>query len=299
MRHRSRPVSRSRWAALGAAVAVSIGSGGLLVASASVGSGERTVFVPITPCRIMDTRPVPDNVGPRSAALGPGDTHTIQVRGTNGNCTIPTDAVGLVLNVVVVNPTASSFLTVYPSDATARPLASNLNWTAGDAPTANAVTVRISADGRIAFYNLAGTVDVAADVAGYYADHNHDDRYDTKDQANAKVQAAVQAGVAGTPSGWGSIRDNASIFDASSNVTGVLHPGVGLYCVIFNPPIAQARLVSATISGNGSGPVIGEQTNGVGGPDSCSLAPNGVGLELRIYDAAGTLSDQRFSFVVP
>ena len=42
---------RARWAAIGAAVAVTIGAGGIMSASASIDSGERTVFVPITPCR--------------------------------------------------------------------------------------------------------------------------------------------------------------------------------------------------------------------------------------------------------
>ena len=50
-------IARSRWAAIGAAVAVSLGTGGLLTASATVSEGERAIFVPITPCRLLDTRP--------------------------------------------------------------------------------------------------------------------------------------------------------------------------------------------------------------------------------------------------
>ena len=172
---------RVRWAAVGAAVAVTLGSGGLLTASAASGSGERDVFVPIAPCRLLDTRPAGDNVGTRSSPLAPGETFIATVRGTNGNCTIPTDAVGVSMNVDIVNPSAASFLTVFPADA-ARPLAANLNWTASQAPTPNAVTARLSADGRLAFYNLAGTVDVSADINGYYLDHNHDDRYYTRAQ---------------------------------------------------------------------------------------------------------------------
>jgi YVTN family beta-propeller protein len=175
------PARRSRWAALGAAVAVAIGSGGLMTTSASVGSGERDVFVPITPCRVMDTRPAPDNVGTRSTPLGPNDTYTVSVRGTNGACTIPNDASALVMNVAVIAPTAASFLTVFPSDQT-RPLAANANWTAGQPPLSNSVTVDVSADGHVSFYNLAGNVHLAADIVGYYADHNHDDAYYTKTQ---------------------------------------------------------------------------------------------------------------------
>jgi hypothetical protein len=71
------------------------------------------------------------------------------------------------LGVTVVNPTAASYLTVYPADVP-RPLASNLNWVAGQPPTPNAVTAALSTDGRLAFYNFDGSVDVLVDIVGYY-----------------------------------------------------------------------------------------------------------------------------------
>jgi hypothetical protein len=114
----------------------------------------------------MDTR-ASDQVGPRGTPLGAVTTYTATVWGSNGNCTIPAGATGFSLNVVAINPTAASFLTVFPADVT-RPLASSLNWVAGQAPTPNAVTVASSADGKISFYNLAGNVDLAVDIVGYY-----------------------------------------------------------------------------------------------------------------------------------
>ena len=110
--------------------------------------------------------------------------------GTNGQCTIPAQANAVAMNVTVVNGTADSFLTLWPADAN-QPLASNLNWRAGDGATPNKVDVKLGADGRINFYNNAGTVDVIADVVGYYADHNHDDRYYTKAEVDAAVASAV------------------------------------------------------------------------------------------------------------
>jgi len=179
--------TRTRWAAVGAALAVTVGSGGLMSASATIDSGPRSVFVPITPCRVMDTRGAPDTVGPRTAPLGQFDTYSIAVLGTNGNCTIAGDAVGLSLNVTAVNPTGNSYLTVFPSDVS-RPTASNLNWVTGQAPVPNAVTTDVSGDGRISFFNNAGTVDVVVDILGYYVDHNHDDRYYTKDQTYTRTE---------------------------------------------------------------------------------------------------------------
>jgi hypothetical protein len=79
--------------------------------------------------------------------------------------TVPPKAV--VLNVTVTNTTAASFLTVYPSDATTPPTASDLNWIA-TLTVPNLVVVKLGADGRIALYNLAGSTDVIADVVGWY-----------------------------------------------------------------------------------------------------------------------------------
>ena len=101
---------RSRWAAIGAAVAVAFGGGGLLGASASDSAPGN--YVAITPCRVVDTRPAPDNVGPRATPIGPAETYSTAFVGAVGTCNIPTNAVAVVLNLAVVNPTAGSYLYV-------------------------------------------------------------------------------------------------------------------------------------------------------------------------------------------
>jgi hypothetical protein len=191
-------LQRIRWSALGAAVAVVLGAGIVLPsASAAVTSGSRAVFVPMVPCRLFDTRPGTDiNVGPRATPLGPAEVYTQQVAGINGRCTVPTDATAISMNVTAVGGTAGSYLTVYPADAV-QPQASNLNWTAGAAPTPNKVDVKLSGAGAINLFNLAGSVDVLADVIGYYADHNHDDRYYTKAEIDANVNDTLRTEVYG------------------------------------------------------------------------------------------------------
>ncbi len=185
------PQHRTRWTALGAIVAITLGAGGVGITNAVVDSGERTSFVPITPCRLADTRAT-EQVGPRNTPIGPGGTHTITAHGTNGNCTIPAGATALSLNVTAFNPTIETFLTVYPTGAT-RPTTSNLNPKPGQPPTPNAVTVDINATGQFDIYNLGGSVDVIVDVVGYYEDHNHDDRYYTKAQTDSNISAASSA----------------------------------------------------------------------------------------------------------
>lgn len=162
---------RSRWAAIGAAIAVSLGAGGLAITNAASPPGGRSAFVPITPCRLFDTRSDTNNVGPRKTPLSAGETFVQQVTGANGNCSLPTDAVGVAFNVTTVNGTVASFLTVWPSDAP-RPLASNLNWIANSPATPNKVDVKLSSAGKASFFSNAGTVDVLADVVGYYVGLN-------------------------------------------------------------------------------------------------------------------------------
>jgi hypothetical protein len=181
---------RTRWAALGAAVAVSLGAGGVSLSQAVVTTGAKSVFIPIDPCRLVDTRPS-NQIGPKSTPLGPNETITLQVSGDTGECAgIPADATGAAMNMTAVQPTAQSFLTVYPSDGT-RPNASNLNWAAGDPPTPNKVDVKLGADGSVKVFNSVGTVHLAADLVGYYIDHRHDDHYYTKAEVDAALPPQV------------------------------------------------------------------------------------------------------------
>jgi hypothetical protein len=160
-RHLFRSASmRSRWAAIGAAVAVSLGAGGLAFVEAAA-SSEPALFHAMAPVRVFDTR---DGTGGVPVApLGPGATLDVTMGGVNG---VPADATAVVLNVTVVNGTAPSFLTVFPT-GDPRPTASSMNWTTGEA-TPNGVIASLGAGGKVSFYNLAGTVDVLADVAGYF-----------------------------------------------------------------------------------------------------------------------------------
>ena len=162
-RRRATPTTRATILVVAAGAIAASGVVGLVGAA---GGTAESSFVPITPCRLVDTR-ASEVVGTRSTPIGPNESVTFQVRGANGNCTIPATAVGIVTNATAVNPTDFSYLTVWPADAT-RPLASNLNWTPSSPPTPNQVTVGLSADGAIGAYNKNGTIDVVIDIVGYY-----------------------------------------------------------------------------------------------------------------------------------
>ena len=156
---------QARWAAIGAAIAVVAGTGGVAFSGATNAQITPSQTL-ITPCRIMDTRSGPNNVGPRNTPLNGGETYSIQVTGTNGNCTIPSGTSGVVMNVTIVGPGSNGFLTVFPGGAN-KPTASNLNYVTGQAPTPNQVTVALGSTGQVSFFASGGPVNVIADIAGY------------------------------------------------------------------------------------------------------------------------------------
>ncbi|MEM1333136.1 MAG: hypothetical protein AAGG08_06720 [Actinomycetota bacterium] len=182
---------RARWAAIGAATAVTLGAVGINATTnvgATTSTGQRAIYNPIAPCRLMDTRAAAP-VGDRSTPLGRDDTATVAARGANGNCTtddLPTNAVALQLNVTAVGATARTFLSITP-DGTRD--TSSLNPVPGAPPTPNAVTVALDTNGGFAIFNRFGQVDVIVDVAGYYTDHDHDDRYYTKAESDDRYEA--------------------------------------------------------------------------------------------------------------
>lgn len=183
---------RSRWAAVGAAIAVSLGAGGIGLVSATSPSAAAT-FVPVVACRVLDTRPS-FQVGPRSTPLGAEETITVLATGNTGECTsVPATATGVVLNVTATDASQATYLTIWETDQ-GRPNASSLNPVPGQPPTPNAVTTGIDGDGKFDIYNLQGRVHMIVDIVGYYTDHHHDDRYYTKQQSDALVSPLIASG---------------------------------------------------------------------------------------------------------
>ena len=165
-------LNRSRWAAIGAAVAVSLGAGGFGLASATVSTGEQPVYIAISPCRLADTRPQ-FLVGNRATPINGPETVTYVGTGAQGNCNVPAGVSALVLNVTALDATLPTFLQFAPGNSVPPSPASSLNPVPGEPPTPNAVTIPIDDEGEFSMYNLQGTVNVIVDIVGYYDDHEH------------------------------------------------------------------------------------------------------------------------------
>ena len=199
---------RRRWVALGAVIALTVGALGMPFAQADVTSGNKPVFVAVSPERILDTR---FNIG-LSGKFSTGVARLLKVTGTvpiapSGTATVvPAGATGVVLNVTVVNPSKAGYLSVRPGDATGSPSTSNLNFLAG-VTIPNEVSIGLPTAGgnagKIQIWYQAntapGTTDVLVDVVGYYDDHRHDDRYYTMSEIDANMPRIASSVVAGYP----------------------------------------------------------------------------------------------------
>ncbi len=199
---------RSRWAAIGAAVAVSIGGGGALFAQAAGGAApsqalieaprhqqvdpnhvdkrvERTAGTPtsdvaaalapgtmfhaVTPYRSFDSRAYSDGL------MLAGDEIVFDVvTDMFGTARIPSTAIAVTYNLTITGTRgAAGYLAIYPANVS-WPGNSSINWFQGNLDLANGGVVSLgnySGPGQIAV--LAGDVpntatDFIIDITGYY-----------------------------------------------------------------------------------------------------------------------------------
>ena len=130
-----------------------------------VGSETATVFMPISPVRILDTRPAPNGpIGVAAAGkLGPGAMLDLPVAGPG--LAVPSSGTAAMLNITLdSDATLKSFITVWPTGEQ-RPLASANNAEPG-LIASNSMLAKLG-NGSISIYNDQGSVNVVIDVVGY------------------------------------------------------------------------------------------------------------------------------------
>jgi hypothetical protein len=118
-------------------------------------------FVPITPCRVIDTRLAPGTFG--GPALPMGVVRDVPIPA--GACSVPADARAYALNVTVVPRGTLGYLTVWPAGQSL-PNVSTLNSIDGRVK-ANAAIVPAGVSGSISVF-ATNTTDFLIDVNGYF-----------------------------------------------------------------------------------------------------------------------------------
>ena len=159
---------------------------GLILGTTALSAAETTHFVPLAPCRIVDTRaaPIPPQPG-FTNRLQRGETREFAVRGetrdfsfqggSRAGCGVPDEAVAASLNFIAVQPSGPGHLVAWGDDP--MPLASVLSYSSG-INVANEVPLLLQ--GQIVcisppcdqpgFHARAATsdIDLVVDVYGYY-----------------------------------------------------------------------------------------------------------------------------------
>ena len=219
-------------------------------------------YHPVTPARILDTRPPPIGpIGAPAGRLGHGCHMNVQVTGVGG---VPGSGVSaVVVNATVTGPSMASHLTIYPSNASL-PNAANLNFVGGQT-VPNLVTVRVGPDGKVRVFNNSGQTHVIFDVVGWYGDTPAGAPFAVGDSA-----AAVTAALGGM---------SAMSIDMDHNGNGSSALGTSQTCARINEnnmldadeDLADTLFIDVTAQGippfndNGTPGVPGDDSGGITG----------------------------------
>ena len=240
-------------------------------------------FEPVTPARLVDSRPGPSNVGGFSTPWpeGVAGARDIQVGGLAG---VPADAVAVTLNVTVVNPTAASFLQLWPSGSAQPTFGSSLNFNAGQI-VPNAATVKLGPDGSVRILNAGGSVDVVVDVTGYYTAVGGSDFHPVLPDRVLDSRPASNVGSYSSPWGPGGARP--------VQVAGRGGVPGGAKAVVLNiTAVAPSSLTFVQLWPTGvSQPAFGSSLNAAPGQIVPNAATVGLGWEgdVMVFNAAGSV----------
>jgi uncharacterized repeat protein (TIGR03803 family) len=121
-------------------------------------------FIPVTPCRVVDTRQANGEFG--GPAIVGGTSRSFPIP-QNTTCNIPISAAAYSLNVTVVPITTLGYLTIWPSGES-RPVVSTMNSPDGRVK-ANAAIVPSGGNGGAVSVYVTDTTNVILDIDGYFA----------------------------------------------------------------------------------------------------------------------------------
>ena len=123
---------------------------------------QQSNFIPVTPCRVADTR---NTTGPFGGPMLAGNA-TRNFTIPSSSCSIPTSATSYSLNVSIVPPGPLGFLTLWPTGQP-QPLVATLNDLEGQLRN-NAAIVPAGTSGAISVF-VTNPTHLILDINGYFA----------------------------------------------------------------------------------------------------------------------------------
>ncbi|MGO9583419.1 MAG: beta strand repeat-containing protein [Acidimicrobiales bacterium] len=129
--------------------------------------GTGSVFTPITPVRVADTRTA-SLVGTETPIAANTTEKFVVATTTSG---IPATATAVATNVTVVPADAAGYLTEFPTSTATNPVASDINWVANETPAVPNFTIADTAGtGDVNVYASPGaSINVLMDAFGYFS----------------------------------------------------------------------------------------------------------------------------------
>jgi hypothetical protein len=223
---------------------------------------EFPVWVPVTPARLVDTRPGFDTIDGQFEGIGrraAGATLRFDVAGRAG---VPSDATAVVVNITGVDALKRGFVTGHAC-LPARPNVSSLNFPSGTR-VGNEVIVELDGSGDLCIYTHVAT-DLTVDVVAYVPTTSPyvpveparlvDTRpgFDTIDgqlegigRRGAGATLTVQvAGRGGVPAGASAVLVNVTAVDAPASGFVAVHP-----CLPARPNTSSVNFVAGVNRGN-------------------------------------------------
>jgi Collagen triple helix repeat (20 copies) len=139
-------------------------TGATVAGAAGTRVGIRSVFVPSSPVRVLDTRDGRGVLGGTVGKVAANGEIVVDFAAALGD--LPADATALTFNLTYVDGEGAGFATVWP-DGESMPNVSNINKV-GAGPVANLATVKVGPTGRLRLHNTGGRSHYIMDFSGYY-----------------------------------------------------------------------------------------------------------------------------------
>jgi Tol biopolymer transport system component len=285
------PLMRRRWTGLARVGLVTAMLAGAVASLAGITPADAaaTTFTGLVPARLLETRVgaglvTVDGQYQGIGVVGAGVTLELPVLNRGG---VPASGVGAVaLNVTVTEPTAASFVTVFPTGR-GRPTASNLNMVAGQT-VSNMVIVPVGTGGRVSLFNLAGSTEMIVDVLGWFPTGASFGGLTPARLLETRVGAGLVT-VDGQYQGIGALAANREIVLPVLNRGGVPASGVG--AVALNVTVTQPTAGSfVTVYPTGQVRPTASNLNMVAGQtvSNMVIVPVGVNGRISLYNLAGS-----------
>jgi hypothetical protein len=253
-----------------------------------------SVFVPITPDRLMDTRSA-TKIGSVTGPVAALSTTLVPIDGSTVDTQLPASGVTAVAVAITVTGDADGgFLTAYPAQ-TPMPETSTVSFAALVTMTNDAI-VPVGPDGDIAiFNNSTGTVQLIVDVTGYFTTNT------AATNASTYTPLADPTTILDTRSGTGAPEatiaadGTLSLTVAGDTTNGVDLPSSGLTAVALNLTVVPTAIGNSgnliTYPDGISRPVVSTVTYDATGDQSQAttvLIPVGSDGKIDIYNASST-----------